>query len=394
MLKKIILLSSLSLFAFAESAVAPLNIKESIKSLIEAKEKAGTWSISDRNTSMNGESFTLTLNPSTDKTRNKLIKDLAGVSFFNELKYTKESVSATSVLKTFATSFSKNPQKAKIAKNIIDNKVIKINTNYTLKDYKYTIGLEDIDVNMGVATVKMLKTGLTGVYNKNDLFNQSAIFSMASLEVTPHSKKLAGEHISIKNFNISTHSKADKSTFNGEYKVSLESLDILMHKKASIVKNLNLDMTFGNFDVESYEKIVSLVKENSAFDIKSKENMPLIMKLLTGKGAYFAINDLSLEMLKLKNQEIGEGKISLKLSLDENVDFSKMKTLNPLMVILALKIEAHIELSAQMYEMLMQLPKGRMLKSIQAKEVNGKKVYDIDLNAGKLLVNGKPFGPS
>jgi len=70
-----------------------------------------------------------------------------------------------------------------------------------------------------------------------------------------------------------------------------------------------------------------------------------------------------------------------------------MIAISPLMALSALQIQAHIELSDAMYQAIMMDKRMMMLKMLKPKRVNGKKVYDLSFKQGKLLINGKAFGP-
>jgi len=400
MLKPLLIASSLSVFALANApmaSVSHIDVKNSVQKLIDTtitKHKTeGGWAIVDRKKGNNSETFSSIYTQRKKAIAHDPMNDILGLSFSHALKYSKDTFHAVSLLTAFPSNMQLNKAQKIITEKVIKDKLIEVTSDYNVVNYKYTASFKDINTTVPQASLTTKGIAITGLYNANDLLNQSSLLTLNSLEVKPTAKRLAGEFIRIKDISIASDSKAKDTKLTANYHIALKSLDALMMKKVSIIDNLDFKMTIGNVDALAYESITKQLQANPKLDLNDKKTLSTLIHLVTAQGVYIELNNLSVDKLKLKDMDMGTGKISAKISLNSTPELAKMIAMSPLMALSALEVQAHIELSPAMYKAIMMDKRAMMLQMLTPKKVNGNKVYDISFKQGKLLINGKPFGP-
>jgi len=398
MIKKLIITSTLSIFAFANTQIDSKFISSSLDDIISTISKNAKSNIVIKNKKVTDKSQTFDIvfeSKKIDKisSHSKTYKkDLDGLTISNSINYTKASLNGSSTL----TSFPKNAKGKKIIKDkVIKDKVATINYDYNLKDFKYNISLKDINDTFDKGHLYTKNIKVSGVYDKNNLFSQESNLSLEKVKIIPLSPKLKGQYVNIENVYISSdYASRDDKKIDLNFDILINLLDYKVEKQSGLVKNFRFKVTLGNLDKDNYLKLSKIYEDNPTIAVTTPKVMELLTKLLVSKDLFIAIEDLSVESVKVLNQDFGTGKISIKLSLENNPQLLQMIKMSPLMAIGSLNVDAKINISQAMYDMLLNSPKGKMLKMLPInKDKNGQVVYDISLKKGKLLINGEEFPP-
>jgi len=399
MFKKVMIASSVlsivSVLALADAKVTPIDVKADtikfIDNMIVNQDKVGGWVVSDRVKRDNQESFRATFTPIKNQVMRQ--KDMEGLAFDTEVTYDKDSLKAISTLSALPTDVHLRKAEKKLVDDIIKDKVVEITTNYSAKDYKFDGRLKDINQTINGGTIVTKDIGFNGSYNPNDILAQDSSFFVKSIDLTPPQDKLKGEFVSIKDIKINSSSQLDGQKLNLKTHISIASVDAKVMKQISDVKNLTLDTTIANLDVKSYKELIELIQNNPTNYIEDPKLFPLLTELLTAEGISINIDNLSVDNLIAKGQNMGKGKITAKVSLKNDPNLAKMIAMSPLMALSALQVEANIELSQDMFNALMKDKRAFMLGMLPQKKVGDMIVYKIDFKDGKLLINGKELAP-
>lgn len=399
MFKKVIIASSIvsmvTLSALADTPPAPIDVKadttEFIAKIIANQDKVGGWVITNRVQKENHESFKATFTALKNQTPNQ--KDMEGLAFDNSIEYNKDSLKASSTLSAIPKEIHLGKKERELVADIIKEKVVEITTNYSTKDYKFDGGLKDIDKTFNDVKIVTKDISFNGSYNPNDILAQDSTFLVKSVDVTPQEKKYKGEFLSVKDIKISSTSAIADKKLNLKTHLSVASVDGKIMKKASDVKNFTLDTTIANLDIKSYKELIKLIQENPTNYTEDPKLFPLLTELLTAKGISINIDNLSVDKLIVKGQDMGHGKITAKVSLKNDPQLAQMIAMNPLMALSALQVEANIKLSQEMFNAVMKDKRAFMLGMLPQKKVGDMIVYDISFKDGNLLVNGQPLAP-
>lgn len=162
----------------------------------------------------------------------------------------------------------------------------------------------------------------------------------------------------------------------------IESILFKEGLKESLLKTLMFNMKADNFNLKALEKLEKLDSEN-------QEEVLAVLKELITHGIHFEIPNFSVKEIVLKNKKLDGFKLSTAFDIDKSLDISMLQQ-NPMVALNAINANLHLTLSNQLFGFLAQQPQAVLVMMMfQPKDVNGKKVYKIDLKDGSLTVNDK-----
>ncbi len=394
MLKTLLMTVAITVVLVAQipKNIEVVDVKKMIQEYILKVDKEEDIEITQRKQTSDGESFVATIVEVKDDNKSKEYKDneLVGLSFTNDVKYTKDRFNATSTLVSLPDDNSDltNGQKETF-KKLINDKSIVLYSDYNTKNYLYNLSLKDIKIKVEKADIETKNIKINGYYNVNNTVKQSANFSIDSINVIPFAPDLIGEYVKTKNVRMTYNTEIDDNKLNINYKMSVELLDANITKKHSKIEKSNLSFRLGNLNLDAYKALQEFGKNNVSAEIDNDKLQELSMKLLTSKGIYVEIIDLSVGALLIEDISMGSAKITAKIALEENKDLANLIATNPLMALSSLNVEARIELSKEMLSTLMKDKRAGMLAILPSKEENGKVIYDIKYSKSKLTINGQ-----
>ena len=388
MFKKVIIVSMVSVLALAESSSVKANIEKYIDDIVASQDKVGGLIITNRVKKGNHESFLATVKGDSKSNRydSGPSEDLNGLAIENNIEYAENSMHSTSVV----VALPKNIHTPKEAMDkIIKDKVFTLVSDYNTKDYKFSTRLKDIDTDLAKVAVVTKDIAVTGTYNPNDIFGQDSSVVVGMVNLIPKEKRYKGDNVLVKGLDISSKSVKNGDKLDMKTHISLDSVDTNIMKKITDIKNFNLDTTIGNLDIAIYKELVAIIEKSPEDYFEDPKFMDLGIKLLSAKGVFISIDDLSVDNLMLNNQKMDKGKITAKVSLKHSPELAKMIAMSPFMAISALEVTARVELSKDMYGAVMKDKRAFMLGMFPKKEEKGNIVYVISFKDGKLTINGQ-----
>ncbi len=419
MFKKLLLVTVVTISSFAQvpkeiNQLESLDIKMLIQESINEVEKnqnikAGGWFIHDRKKSDIGESFITILaapqmdtnlskesNITVDETYEKY-KELAELSIYSDINYTKDGFNAISTLISFPQNTNMSEDDLLLAKKIIDTKTFVISSNYNTNNYRYWGALKDINLSMpDKVNIVTKNIQINGYYDQNNLTKQQSKFSIDSINIMPLTADLLGEYIKMKNLQVVSRTKANVENLNLIYTISMDLLDMHIDKEHSKIEKANLSMAIGNLNLKAYEELLRFLQENRE-NLENLEKMEelqiLILELFAkSKNMYIEISDLSLSSLTIEGKEMGPVKITSKVSLKGTKELIQMIAVNPEFTLTALSMEAKIELHKGILKEIYKEDKSvGSLAFLFAKYKNESLIYDVTYKEGKLIINDQLF---
>lgn len=189
--------------------------------------------------------------------------------------------------------------------------------------------------------------------------------------------------LTLNGFIIDSTSKVTDSLALVTVNSKLSSLHYTQGAKTSTLDTIAFDMQAKNFDMQALEKLENINPDN-------EEELFAVFQKLISHGIFFEIKDFSIKNITFEKQKIEGFSLTSAFDIDKSFDLSTIEK-NPMVAIGAMNANLKLTLSKALFGFVAQHPSAMMaLMLFQPQEVNGKKVYEVDLKDGKLMVNGRP----
>ena len=189
-------------------------------------------------------------------------------------------------------------------------------------------------------------------------------------------------NVLLNNFELSSNSTVKNGLSNGMLKTKTKSVVLEEKGKKIALDNILLEMKADNLDVKAFEQLGKI-------DVQNEKEINMVLQQLISQGIRFEIPTFSVEKVENKGQNMGGFSLSSLFEIDKSLNVTATQN-NPLAAINALNANIDFSLSKELFAELAKQPEAVMAMMLfQPKDVNGKKVYKIELKEGKLSVNGK-----
>ena len=237
------------------------------------------------------------------------------------------------------------------AKDEADVKLSELTSNY-----KRT-GPNSYDSTSGYTVKNII---LTGINDKSKVL--VSIDNMSGDSITSIKNDLAQSSIKATASKVKFEANGEKSLFEGiTFDFNIKNLDMLALKKLE------------DADANNEAEINRLVQE------------------LISKGIAMEIPILEIKKIETEGKSMDGFSLTANVDVDKSLNLAALQT-NPMLALNAINTKTKITLSSELFSLIAQQPKAMMLMMvIQPQEVNGKKVYEVELKNGSLTVNGKPM---
>jgi hypothetical protein len=190
--------------------------------------------------------------------------------------------------------------------------------------------------------------------------------------------------LSVNSMTMDSTSKVNNNLASITAQTEIDSIHFTEGQKTSALKTLIFDMKADNFDMAAIEKLETINPNNE------KELLATFQQLIS-KGVRLEIPNFSVKNLEFENQKLDGFKLTSSFDIDKTLDLATLEQ-NPMAAIGAMNANINLTLSEQLFGFIAKQPQAVMvMMMIQPKDVNGDKVYTVELKDGKLSVNGKPM---
>ncbi len=389
MLRKILIVSTIIIGSFAQipeerNQSKELNLTTIIKESIDNFEKkqqqtVSDWYIKDRRKNINGESFIAVISvPQQDTSleeSDEIYKDFDGLSILNDIKYTKDNISAISTLVALPNN---NDFNTSLEKKIINDKVFVLHSNYNMNNFNYRVFLKDI--NLSISDRMRIETNI--IENKD-------IFLLDEVKFNALSTSHIGEYIHLENLKVVSEVKANGKNINIHFIISIGLIDLHIPENHSKIEKLNLSMSIGNLDLRAYQEMAKFSQNYIGNVEKSEEFQMLALELFArSKDMYIDVSDFSVSNTIIDRKETGPMALNAKVSLKGTKELIQMVMVDPQLALLALGMEARIKFHKDVLRKVYKEDKqvGTFL-SLFVKYENDNVVYRAVYKEGKLIIN-------
>jgi transcriptional regulator CtsR len=393
MVKKIVLSTLVTVSVMAGKVdIKPQDINSTVKNYFTEVQnygvKNGGWLILNRKIEPTGETFITKLTKEkSSSTSENTYDDLIGLSFQNDINYTTTTYKGVSTLIDIPRdNLDKND--TLVIDDILKRKLIVINSDYSITNHIYNLSFKDINETINNTIVKIDGVKVRGFYDKTKPLEEVVDLSIKNIDIKFLAKSLLGEYFKLNDLSIKTKTDKKDKSIDLEYEVSLGLLNSNMGGKHSLIDKAHFNIKVGNLDAKVYEELEYIGSKNPEL-IDDKKIEELTNKLLLSKGLFIEIKDFSFNNIVDNKNIMGSMKITAKVSLDNVKSSAKQISLNPMLALSFLNIDARIELSKDMLNTIMKDPRAMMLAMLPPKKEKDKTVYVIHYSKGKLSINGQ-----
>ena len=264
----------------------------------------------------------------------------------------------------------------------------------TMKDLKFTGDLKDDKLSSVKQTLKSFTLESEDEIIAMKINNLTSNYALTGATQYDYTTDYAIEDISVNakdefdlrvaNLTMDTSSKETNGLASVTASTKADTVHFTEGQKLTLLKTLSFDMSANNFDMEALEKLETIDPEN-------EEELMKVFQALISHGIDFEIPDFSVKEIEMDTQKLDGFKLTSKFEIDKSLDLASLEQ-NPMAAIGAMNADVDLTLSSQLFGLLAQHPQAVMVMMlIQPKDVNGQKVYKVELKDGKLSVNGKPI---
>jgi len=189
--------------------------------------------------------------------------------------------------------------------------------------------------------------------------------------------------MTMKNFTIDSTSKEKDGLLSVTANSTLDTIEFKDGQKSGSLKSLVFDIQANNFDIEALSKLETI-------DPNNEKELRSVAQQLISKGIQFSISDFSVKQIEVDKKKLDGFTLTSAFDIDKSLDLSSLER-NPMAAIGAMDANLKLTLSNQLFGLIAQQPQAVMAMMLFApKDVNGKKVYKVELKNGKLTVNERP----
>ena len=219
--------------------------------------------------------------------------------------------------------------------------------------------------------------------------------------------KLTGDTIYDSNYNYTIDSI--KVMGKEDSRVTLVDLTKIDGKNITSVKN-NLASNLGKVAISSvkYQKgrmktelkdstfvfnldnlDMNILKKLETIDVENESEINALTQELISKGITIKIPKFEVKKVVYLGKEMDAFNITSSLSLNKSANLVEIEE-NPFAILSVIDTKTRVSLSNELYSIIAQQPWAMLFAMmIRPQNIDGKKVYEVELNNGEFLVNGK-----
>ena len=189
-------------------------------------------------------------------------------------------------------------------------------------------------------------------------------------------------NVLLNDFELSSDATVKNGLSSGMFKTKTKTVVIDEKGKKLLLDNIVFEMKADNLDVKAFEQLGQI-------DVENEKEVNMVLQQLISQGISFEIPTFSIDNVENLGQKMGGFSLTSMFKIDKSLNVAATQN-NPLAAVNALNAKIDFSLSKELFAELAKRPEAVMAMMLfQPKDVNGKKIYKIELKDGKLSVNGK-----
>jgi hypothetical protein len=147
---------------------------------------------------------------------------------------------------------------------------------------------------------------------------------------------------------------------------------------------MRFDMNMSNFDMLSLKKLENI-------NPNDEKKILEVLQEVIANGVSLNIPHFSVKSIEYAKQKMNGFVLKSGINIDKSLNLSLLNQ-NPLSAMNAMEAFLYLEIPNEMFQVIAQTPEAMMsLLLFPPKDMNGTKVYDVELKKSKLMVNGVPM---
>jgi len=150
----------------------------------------------------------------------------------------------------------------------------------------------------------------------------------------------------------------------------------------SLLKGITFNFNIKNLDMLALKKLEDADANNEA------EINRLVQELIS-KGIAMEIPILEIKKIEAEGKSMDGFSLTANIDVDKSLNLAALQT-NPMAALNAVNTKTKMTLSSELAALIAQQPRAMLLMMlIPSQEINGKKIYEVELKNGSLSINGK-----
>jgi hypothetical protein len=243
----------------------------------------------------------------------------------------------------------------KITQNLKELKVV--------LDEKITISLQGMKANY-------LPKGKTS-------YDYETSYSIDTIQINVNAKS----SVSLINTNIFSTSKVHDNLMTASMLTNTKNIYFKNEKITLDLDAVHINTKVSNLDISAFEKLQEI-------DPNNQDEIAKILQQLVSKGVRIDIQNISAQNIHYGGRKLDDFNLSAYLDIDKSLNITALQQ-NPLLALSTIDANLKLSLAPALFALIAEQPKAMMILMLfQPQDVNGKKVYGVELKDGKLTVNG------
>jgi len=218
---------------------------------------------------------------------------------------------------------------------------------------------------------------------EKSLYDSKSAYTVALIHMSAKEKQNSFS-LNMKNMSGENVTSETNGLASSKMTVKLDDIETKENTKVTKFTNTSFAFNIDNLDIKVLEQLEKI-------DVNNAAERNRLMQALISKGVTLEIPEFGVKKIFYQGKEFDGFSLSSTFQINKSADMAMIQT-NLFAALNAVNTKTRIVLSETLFTLIAQQPKAMMLAMvIQPQDVNGKKVYELELKNGKLTVNGKPM---
>ena len=243
------------------------------------------------------------------------------------------------------------------------------NVTQAIEEIKVTLSNE-LEMTLKKMQGHYVKTGKTDYdYQTNYTIKQMSLESNKAFSLYTDDLDLVSE------------SRVKDTLASGEMRSKARTITIVQKGQKTIFDTFVVNTDASNLDMTALTKLQTANPNNP-------EETSHILQQLISKGVQLNLSEVSVKNIHHIQQDLGGFTLLAHLDIDKSLNVQATNQ-NPLAALNTVDANVKISFDKPLFSLIAQQPRAMMMLMLfQPKDVNGKKVYQLELKDGKFTANG------
>ena len=233
---------------------------------------------------------------------------------------------------------------------------------------------DEANIKLSELNSNYARTGLTS-------YDSTSGYSVKNIQMSgvDESSKVL---VSIDNLRGDSITSIKNDLAQSSMKATADKVKFEADGEKSLLEGITFDFNIKNLDMLALKKLEEADANNEA------EVNRLIQELIS-KGIAMEIPILEIKKIEAEGKSMDGFSLTANIDVDKSLNLAALQT-NPMVALNAVNTKTKVTLSSELAALLAQQPKAMLfMMLIPSQEINGKKVYEVELKNGSVSVNGR-----